>query len=289
MSPRVAPDLSRAVEIVATRGCRLGEPIHLLAETGSTNDDAKSGAREGAPHGAVWIAETQARGRGRQGRSWISPPGENLLFSVLLRIGCAPARVPPISLVCGLAVRDAVASAIGDDERVLVKWPNDVVVRERVDDANPSPVAHAHPGAGVARLRKIAGVLVESAVAGSRIEHVVVGIGLNVHTRDFPDELSTRATSLALESSRPMDRAELLADILARLDHDVEHVAHRGLGLVHARLVARDALVGRDVESDFGSLKGVACGIDPDGRLLVRRADGVLTKAASGEVRLRFA
>ncbi|HVH43639.1 MAG TPA: biotin--[acetyl-CoA-carboxylase] ligase [Labilithrix sp.] len=269
---RVAPDLAHAASLVDAGGCRLGKPIHLLAETGSTNDDAKAGARGGAAHGAVWIAETQSRGRGRQGRAWISPPGENLLFSVLLRITCAPARVPPLSLVCGLAVRDAVASAVGDGERVLVKWPNDVVIRERT-------------GSG---FRKVAGILVESALAGSKVEHIVVGIGVNVHTREFPPELEAVATSVAREASHAPERARLLADILASLDHDVEHVAHRGLGIVHGRLAAHDALNGRPVESEDASVAGLACGIDPDGRLLVRRPDGSVAKVASGEMRVRI-
>lgn len=267
---RGAPDLANAADLVAARGCRLGRPLHLMATTGSTNDDAKAGARAGAPHGAVWIAETQEKGRGRQGRTWVSRPGENLLFSVLLRLSCLPARVPLLSLVAGLAVRDAVAKALGDD-RVLVKWPNDVVVRERA-------------GGG---FRKIAGILVESALAGSKVEHVIVGIGLNVHAREFPEELAAIATSVAREGAAAPDRTEILADILSALDHDVEHVAHRGLGIVHARLSAHDALSGRSVRSDDGKLEGVASGIDPDGRLLVRRADGVVVKVASGEVHLR--
>ncbi|MBX3200337.1 MAG: biotin--[acetyl-CoA-carboxylase] ligase [Labilithrix sp.] len=272
-SSRVAPDLARVAEALRARGGRLGEPTHLLAETGSTNDDAKAGARAGAPHGAVWIAESQTRGRGRQGRAWVSPVGESLLFSALLRVSCAPARVPPLSLVCGLAVRDAVARALGerDGERALVKWPNDVVVRDRSGEG----------------WRKVAGVLVESALAGTKVEYVVVGIGVNVHTRDFPEELASIATSVAREAEGPPDRAELLADVLASLERDVEQVAHRGLAAVHARLAARDALAGRGVESDDGGLSGTACGIDPDGRLLVRRADGAIARVASGEVRLR--
>ncbi len=269
----VATDLARVADALRARGGRLGEPLHMLVETGSTNDDAKAGARAGAPHGAVWIAESQTRGRGRQGRAWVSPMGESLLFSVLLRVSCAPARVPPLSLVCGLAVRDAVARALGerDGERALVKWPNDVVVRDR-------------SGAG---WRKVAGVLVESALAGAKVEHVVVGIGVNVHTRDFPEELAAIATSVAREAASPPDRAELLADVLASLERDVEQVAHRGLGAVHGRLAAHDALAGRAVEGDDGVLAGTACGIDPDGRLLVRRADGAIARVASGEVRLR--
>ncbi|MBX3262563.1 MAG: biotin--[acetyl-CoA-carboxylase] ligase [Labilithrix sp.] len=271
----VAPDLANVAGAIRARGGRLGEVIHLLAETGSTNDDAKAGARAGAPHGAVWIAERQTRGRGRQGRAWVSPAGESLLFSVLLRVSCAPARVPPLSLVCGLAVRDALARVLGERDagRALVKWPNDVVVRDRA-------------GAG---WRKVAGVLVESALVGAKVEHVVVGIGVNVHTREFPEELAAIATSVAREAASPPDRAELLADVLASLERDVEQVAHRGLGAVHGRLAAHDALAGRAVESDDGGVAGTACGIDPDGRLLVRRADGVLDKVASGEVRLRVA
>jgi len=272
---RVAPDLERVREIVAERGGRLGAPLELREETESTNDDAVRAARGGAPHGATFVAESQRAGRGRQGRAWHSARGENLLFSVVLRPSCPPARVPPLSLVVGLAVRDAVARAIGDDAAALVKWPNDVVVRQ--PDGS---------------LRKIAGILVESSLVGSRVEHVVVGVGINVHARAFPDSLAGSATSVAIERSsrRGLDepsRGEILADVLAGLDRDVEHVASRGLGLVHARLLAHDALLDRDLESDDPTLRGVGAGIDPDGRILVRRPDGSILRLASGEVRLR--
>ncbi len=265
---RGAPDLSRAADVIAQRGIRLGAPLSIEDETGSTNDDAKAAARGGAPHGAVFVAESQRAGRGRHGRVWQSPRGENLLFSVVLRLACLPARVPPVSLACGLAVRDAVARAlgVGDDERVLVKWPNDVLVRGRD---------------GV--LRKVAGILVESSVSGSKIDHVVVGIGVNVHTRAFPEDIAEIATSIALEGKQAPDRAEILADVLACMDRDVEHVVHRGLGLIHARLSARDALRGSHVETDDDAVAGIAEGIDLDGRLLVRGARPLV----SGEVRLR--
>jgi BirA family transcriptional regulator, biotin operon repressor / biotin---[acetyl-CoA-carboxylase] ligase len=256
----IAPDLAGASEILSAR-TQLGRPLVIVDETESTNDDAKAGARDGAPHGAVWIAEKQRAGRGRRGRSWVSPPGENLTFSLLLRIPCPAARVPPLALAFGLAVRDAVAKILGD--RVMVKWPNDVVV------------VHG------SSWKKIAGVLVESSVVSSRASSIVVGIGLNVHTRVFPEGLA--ATSVALESQVPVSRAELLADILAAIDHDADHVAHRGLGIVHARLRAADVLAGRIVERDDG-LRGRALGIDVEGRLVVERDDGTRVKIASGEV-----
>jgi len=278
-----APDLIDAASILASRGGRLGKPLHLLDETVSTNDDAKRAAKEGAPHGATWVAETQTHGRGRQGRVWTSPRGENLLFSVLLRIPCSPSRVPPLALVCGLAVRDAIAKALGDEGvlrrgRVRVKWPNDVVVVDAVDPSSDD--------AG-SRMKKIAGILVESSVLGSKVDSIVIGVGVNVHTREFPPELAPIATSLSLEGRSTETRAEILADILSGLDRDIEHVAHRGLGLVHSRLTTHDALHGRNVESEDGSVAGVACGMDVDGQLLVRNRDGSTAKIASGEVRIR--
>ncbi len=146
-----------------------------------------------------------------------------------------------------------------------MKWPNDVLIRNK----------------------KVAGILVESAVSGRNVEHVVVGIGINVHTRVFPDEVAALATSLAREGGVALDRGEILADVLARLDRDVELVAHNGLGLVHARLTRHDALAGREVASADGTVRGMACGIDLEGRLLVRDAQGVVARVSSGEVTIR--
>ncbi len=266
-----AHDLRDLEDRVRTRGLSLGTNLHVDDEVESTSDSAKQAAREGAPHGSLWIAESQTRGRGRQGRAWQSPPGENLLFSVLLRTTCPVARLPELSLVAGLAVRDAVARALGETERdvaeppkALVKWPNDVLVSGK----------------------KVSGVLVESTLSGNKVEALVVGIGINVHTRDFPDDIANRATSLSLAGTglRPPDRAEVLLDVLTGLERDVALVAARGLGLVHARLTRADALFGKPVSSEGTS--GVGAGIDLEGRLLVRGDDGVIRKLVSGEVHL---
>jgi BirA family biotin operon repressor/biotin-[acetyl-CoA-carboxylase] ligase len=241
--------------------------MHLLATTPSTSDEAKRAARRGAPHGATWVAEQQTEGRGRQGRAWLSPAGENLLFSVLLRETPASSRLPQIALVAGLAVRDAVARALGNGD-AKIKWPNDVEVGGK----------------------KIAGVLVEAITAGSRVEAVVIGVGINVHTRVFPVEIAERATSVALVASavarsNPPDRAAILADTLASLDADLHVLEGRGLRMVHARLEAADALRGLRVRSDAGD-EGVAAGIDDDGRLIVRRDDRLLAWWVAGEVHL---
>jgi BirA family biotin operon repressor/biotin-[acetyl-CoA-carboxylase] ligase len=273
MIPRhrsVQPDLAAAPDRIAALGGALGKPMHLLATTTSTNDLAKDAAREGATHGTTWIAEEQTAGRGRRGNTWVSPPGEGLLFSVLLRLSCAPARVPPLALVAGLAVHDAVASA-APGAAIGIKWPNDILFEGR----------------------KVAGILVEAVTVGSRVEAVIVGIGINVHTRHFPEEIAARASSVALAASasgaaaspESLDRAAILASVLHGLDRDVHVAAGRGLGLLRARLDAADVLRGRRVGNDAGD-EGAAAGIDEDGRLVVRRDDGVLTRWAAGEVQL---
>jgi BirA family biotin operon repressor/biotin-[acetyl-CoA-carboxylase] ligase len=260
---RGSPDLARAAELAAERGSTLGRPLYVLASTTSTSDEAKHAAKKGAPHGATWVAEEQTAGRGRQGRAWVSPRGESLLFSVLMRVSCPPSRLPPLALLVGLAVRDAIARVAPAADPKL-KWPNDVLV------------------AG----RKIAGVLVEAVTVGARVEAVVVGVGVNVHTRSFPDDLAGRATSVALVSTGdPPDRGALLADILGTLDRDVHVVLGRDLGLVRARLDAADGLRGRRVRCDTGD-EGVASGIDDDGRLLVVRDDGTKVRWSAGEVHL---
>ncbi len=264
----IGVDLARAPELILARGGLLGRPMHLLASTTSTNDEAKSAARGTAPHGATWVAEYQTAGRGRQGRAWRAPAGEALLFSVLLRESLAAPRLPQMALVAGLAVRDAIARALAGAE-VTLKWPNDVEVRGK----------------------KVAGLLVEAITTGSRVDAVVIGVGINVHTRAFPVELADRATSVSLaapNSPRPADRADLLADVLAGLDADLHVVASRGLGCVRARLEAADALRGRTVRNDSGD-EGVAGGIDDEGRLIVRRSDGAHARWNAGEVHLAAA
>jgi len=266
----IGPDLERAPHVIAARGSLLGRPLHLLATTTSTNDEAKRGAKDGAPHGATWVAEEQTAGRGRQGRSWLSPRGEGLLFSVLVRVECVPSRLPPAALAAGLAVRDAVARA-APGAGVKLKWPNDVLVGHR----------------------KVAGVLVEATTAGSKVEAVIVGVGINVHTRNFPPELADRATSVALVAGEPPDRAEILGDTLEFLDRDLHIVVARGLNLWQARLEAADALRGRRVRRDAGGQEGEheegeASGVDGEGRLVVRRDDGVLVRWSAGEVHVEW-
>jgi BirA family transcriptional regulator, biotin operon repressor / biotin---[acetyl-CoA-carboxylase] ligase len=261
----VLPDLARAVDAIAARGGDLGRPLHLLDETSSTNDEAKRAARLGAPHGSTWVAESQTAGRGRQGRAWVSPRGENLLFSVLIRTSGPAMRLPLVSLVSGLAVAEAIERA-APSAAVRIKWPNDVVVV-----------------VGAGRPKKLAGILVETSMTGDSVDAIVVGVGINVHTRTFPEDIGQLATSVACLSATPPDRAEILADVLEGLGREVGVVLAMGLGPVHARLSKRDVLRGQRVRSERG--EGIATGIDLEGRLLVEESDGPAVWNA-GEVHL---
>src|SRR5262245_57579807 len=202
-SPPTADDLAAAL---STR--RLGHAFEWHAVCPSTSDLAAERARAGAPAGLVICADAQTGGRGRLGRSWHSPAGENLYFSLLLRPARPASEIPPLTLLAGAAVARAVA-ALGVSPRL--KWPNDV---QLVD--------------GQGRRRKLAGVLTEMASAGDRVEHVVVGVGLNVNATAFPAELADRATSLRGALGRPIDRARLLAAVLNDFEPLYDEFERRG-------------------------------------------------------------
>lgn len=252
-------DLEGLRDELATLGVKVGQ-VELFDETTSTNDVAKRAAKAGAPHLSVFVADSQTAGRGRQGRAWTSARGESILMSVVLRVDCPPARLPPLSLVVGLAACEALGPVV--DVEPQIKWPNDVWLNRK----------------------KVAGILVEASIAGDKVDSIVVGVGINVHTRAFPSELEPIATSVALHSATQPERASILARLIEALDRDITPVASHGLGLVHARIQKRDALRGARVRGEAG--EGVAEGIDPEGRLCVRLASGALQRWVAGEVNL---
>jgi BirA family biotin operon repressor/biotin-[acetyl-CoA-carboxylase] ligase len=239
-------------------GFRLGEPLVTAAETGSTNDDAFAAARAGAPHGAVFVADSQRSGRGRRGSAWTSPAGENLTFSVLLRPALPAERISAIALVAGLAVRAAAGARISD--AVAIKWPNDVLAGEK----------------------KLAGILVESRVSGAEVEAVVVGVGMNVSMTSLPEEIAAVATSLALLGDPAPSREALLAEVLAGFERRFDAFARGGLSSLLSELRQHDALLGKMLA--VGGVRGEGAGIGMDGALLIRDAAGVVHEVTSGTV-----
>jgi len=245
---------------LAQRGVALGRPLVVLDITTSTNDDAKRAAQEGAPDGAAFVADAQTRGRGRLGRSWHSPAGENLYASFVLRPSWGPKVAPLGTLAAGLAVADAIASRV-PRARVGLKWPNDVLV----DD------------------RKVSGILSEAQLAGGDA-WIVVGIGVNVGARTFPPELAEIATSLALSGAMSLDRGALFVDIASALSLRVAALRAGDPAPLVESFAARDALAGRRITVD--GAPATALGIAANGSLCVRRPDGRETTCLAGDVRL---
>ncbi len=255
--------------LALVHGLSLGRPLLTTAVTDSTNDDALLAAREGAPHGALFVTDAQRRGRGRRGNTWHATPGEALLFSLVLRPNLPAERAPCLALVAGLAVRAAVSEALheaGATCSVLVKWPNDVVVADR----------------------KLAGVLVETQMSGEKLGAVVLGVGLNVGRLELPEPIAAQATTLAALGATA-SREALLAGVLHALETRLETLQNPEIPLksLLSELVAHDALRGRLVS--VGELHGVANGIDAAGNLEITDRAGHVHRVRSGHVELRRA
>jgi BirA family biotin operon repressor/biotin-[acetyl-CoA-carboxylase] ligase len=222
----------------------IGLPRVHFRTTDSTNTRARELAAAGAPHGTLVTADEQTAGRGRQGRTWVAPPGDAVLMSLVLR---------DFDPLLPLAAAVAVAEAVGS--RAQIKWPNDVWIEGR----------------------KVSGILIEGRPQEG---WAVLGIGVNVRTREFPDELREIATSLALARIETT-REEVLAALVQRLDRWLAAPADEVL----AAWSERDALRGHDVRWADG--EGTAAGVDEGGALVVELDDGTTTVLDAGEVHLR--
>jgi len=256
---------SAVLPVLATR--RLGRAYESLPACASTNDEVAVRAAAGAAEGLLVTAELQTGGRGRRGRSWHSPCGENLYASLLLR-PALPARLAgPLTLLAGAAMAEAL-SALGFSPRL--KWPNDVLL--------DTP----------AGLRKVAGILAEMASDGDRVRHVVLGVGVNVNGQEFPGPLARLATSLRLVRGSKLDRGTVLAAFLATFEpiYDGFLTGGPGLGLAawhtHAMLGNR-CWVGHE----GGRIEGTALGADDSGALLVDTGAGGTVAVHAGEVNWR--
>ena len=245
-------------------GIRLGRPLVVVEITESTNDDAKRAVRKGAPRGSAFVADAQTRGRGRMGRTWHSPAGENLYASFVIVPSLEPSTAPLVTLAAGVAVRDALAPLVPARD-VTLKWPNDVLIDGR----------------------KVAGILTEAQLGSSAPSWIVVGVGINVRTATFPEELALRATSLRLAGATLLDRASLFIAVARELAWRSEALADGYVDTLIADFRARDALRGSPVTVD--GVRGVALGVERDGALRVQHEDGTERLHFAGEVLLQKA
>jgi BirA family transcriptional regulator, biotin operon repressor / biotin---[acetyl-CoA-carboxylase] ligase len=247
------------LENFAAIAAGLPDPFRLLLKqsVASTNDEVRILAENGTQEGLIVLAHQQTAGRGRRGAAWFSPPGESLAFSVLLKPDEPKALWPRLALATGLAVAEAIETVV---PLAGIKWPNDIWIRQK----------------------KIAGILVE---AGR--DFVVVGIGLNINTLDFPPEVSDIATSLARETGEPVSRSEIFAAIIRRLDHR-RHQIGAGFEEILSAVRLRCVLTGNAISllTPTGYREGICEGIAPGGELKLRTETGLETYLQADEIRL---
>jgi BirA family biotin operon repressor/biotin-[acetyl-CoA-carboxylase] ligase len=255
----VPDDVRDALAAVAPRRGIFGCSVSWRATTSSTNDIAFNLADAGVSEGTLVVAETQTSGRGRMGRTWHSPPGAGLYVSIVLR----PRDAALITLAAGVALAEGVSASTG--LAPTVKWPNDLVIGKR----------------------KLAGVLAESAAEGATLRFVILGFGLNLRPAAYPPDLANRVTSIEGELNRPVDRALVLAEILAAMAARYDQLQHgRFDAILTAWRQRATGLRGSPVEWDSaaGVQRGRAADIDDSGALVVN-VNGRTERLVAGEVR----
>ncbi|HWG58762.1 MAG TPA: biotin--[acetyl-CoA-carboxylase] ligase [Candidatus Acidoferrales bacterium] len=245
-------------------GTPFGRRIHHFFKIDSTNTAAMALGEVGEPHGTVVLAEEQTAGRGRAGRSWIAEKSAGIQCSVLLRPRLAPAQAPLLTLVAGLAARDAAADVL--DAAPDIRWPNDVLVGGK----------------------KLCGILTEMRAEPDKIHYAVVGIGMNVNQAKMPAALQAIATSLRMETGKSHSRAELLIRILRQFDAYYDQFLTEGSAPILRRFAEVSSYFqGKRVRitANGETFTGITAGLDPSGVLRVARTDGRGIEAVhSGDV-----
>ena len=258
------PDPFRILEHLAD--CRWG--LRIYAETDSTNTLLKAMAREGAAAGTVVVADRQTGGRGRMGRSFLSPGGMGVYLSALIRPDCAPTELMHLTCAVAVAMCDAVEKAFGF--RPGIKWTNDLVVGNR----------------------KLGGILTELGLdpQTGRVDHAVLGIGINCGQTeaDFDESIRSMATSVRMVTGQAADRERLIAEMIRALEA-MDHVLLSSPSAILERYRRDCITLGQDVSILRGDevRHGRALDIDAEGGLVVRYDSGETGTVTSGEVSVR--
>lgn len=251
-----------------SESCPWQDSVLYFDSIDSTNTRAKELAARGAPHGTVLIAGHQTHGRGRLGRTFLSPAGSGIYMSVILRPKCAPAELMHLTCAAAVAACDAVERSAAF--RPGIKWTNDLVCGGR----------------------KLAGILTELNIgSGGMVNFAIVGIGINCcqQESDFPEELRYMAGSLSMVSGRPVDRAQTAAAMIRALyEMDRTLLTHKNAAMDRYR--ADCITLGKEVSlhrADGSVRYGTALAIDDQGALVVRFTDGTTETVNSGEISVR--
>ena len=243
----------------------LGQTIYYKDEIDSTNNKAKELARKGAKEGTLVVADQQTSGKGRLGRVWESPAGTGIWMSIILRPNILPQYASQITLVAGLDMCEAIQEVTGLN--AMIKWPNDVVVGGK----------------------KVCGILTEMSAEIEGINYIVVGIGVNVNMKHFPETLPY-ASSLVLQGGKEYSRKEIITNFLERFDKDYEQYKVKpDLEALQKRYERNCINLHKKVKlvRKSGEVVAEAIGINKEGELCVKYEDGTEETVLSGEVSVR--
>jgi BirA family biotin operon repressor/biotin-[acetyl-CoA-carboxylase] ligase len=240
----------------------IGHDIHYFNEVDSTNEVAKYLAEKGAEDGTVVVAETQNKGKGRRGKTWISPPG-GIWMSVILRPEIPPHRASQLTLVTGVVVAKTIKEELNID--VGIKWPNDILIGDK----------------------KVCGILTEVNATMDKVNYLVVGIGIdmNVDVPMLPSDLQKGATSLKNELDTEINGALLVQKFLLKFENIYNDFKAGKLPEILNEWRAMSSTIGTSVEvrTRGKRVQGYAVGINKEGILILEMEDGSLRKMISGE------
>ena len=233
-------------------------------EIDSTNREARDLADEGAPEGTLVLSEAQIKGKGRKGRTWFSPPKGGIYISLILRPTISPVEAPKFTLLAAVAIAEALLSMT--PLNIHIKWPNDILVDGK----------------------KIAGILTEMSTEMDAVNYIVVGLGLNVNTPRFPDEIQGIATSILIETGKVFPRVRLIQEYLERYETYYEMYKKTGFDPIINRWKDLSNIVGKKVEVRVigNQFIGEALDIDGDGALILKDDQGVIHRIISGDITL---
>lgn len=248
-------------------GRAIGGTVRFFPEVDSTNEVAFELALTGASDGAAVVADTQRSGKGRLKRRWLSPPGCNLYTSIVLRPPLKPALAPQITLVAGVALAEFISQYCRG--YVSLKWPNDVLIRGK----------------------KVGGILTEMKAAGTDIDFVILGIGVNVNMKkdSFDESLVQTATSLREETGGNLSRLDFTVGLYDSLERNYDMFIREGFSPVRDKWLRYAAWMGKRVRVVFGGevLEGEMMGMGGDGALLVRDGTMAVKRIIAGDASLR--
>lgn len=246
----------------------IAKKIYAFGQLSSTNSYAKRLAQEGVPEGSLIISDQQTKGRGRLGRSWESPPGKGLWFSLILRPDISIDKAGIISLLAGVSIAEAVEKIT--NLIPILKWPNDLLINSK----------------------KFCGALIETEIESRRLSFIILGIGINVNQSevDFSEEIRNYATSLQIESKGSIDRLNLLVEVLHFLEKQYLEFKTGKISMILDAWKRRCPYLNKKliIRQNAREIEGIFEDLDEGGRLLLRLAHGEIKQFSVGDTSLKI-